>query len=247
MDAGEIFLVLAAVAVGFFAKGVTGLGGPPLAIPVLATFMGVEYAVAVIAIPAALANGWLMIENRSAATEIRSYLVPMMATGVVGTLLGVWLLLTIDDRIMSVLLGVFLLLYIVWFLVDPERKIADQTAQRLAAPAGFSAGVLVGATGVSAPVIGTYFHSLRLARTGFVFAVSVPFFFLGLMQIVSLAALGGYDQARVTAGILACIPVIVVTPVAMRVGKRLSMQAFQYVVLAVLGLAALRLLWSGLG
>ena len=247
MDAGEIFLVLAAVAVGFFAKGVTGLGGPPLAIPVLATFMGVEYAVAVIAIPAALANGWLMIENRSAATEIRSYLVPMMATGVVGTLLGVWLLLTIDDRIMSVLLGVFLLLYIVWFLVDPERKIADQTAQRLAAPAGFGAGVLVGATGVSAPVIGTYFHSLRLARTGFVFAVSVPFFFLGLMQIVSLAALGGYDQARVTAGILACIPVIVVTPVAMRVGKRLSMQAFQYVVLAVLGLAALRLLWSGLG
>ena len=57
MDAGEILLVLAAVAFGFFAKGVTGLGGPPLAIPVLATFMGVEYAVAVIAIPAALANG----------------------------------------------------------------------------------------------------------------------------------------------------------------------------------------------
>ena len=247
MDAGEIFLVLAAVAFGFFAKGVTGLGGPPLAIPVLATFMGVEYAVAVIAIPAALANGWLMLENRSAASEIRPYLVPMMATGVVGTVLGVWLLLTIDDRIMSVLLGVFILLYIAWFILDPERKIADRTAHRLAAPAGFGAGVLVGATGISAPVIGTYFHSLRLARTGFVFAVSVPFFFLGLMQIVSLAALGGYNQARITTGILACIPVVIVTPVAMRVGKRLPVQVFQYVVLAVLGLAAIRLLWSGLG
>jgi uncharacterized membrane protein YfcA len=208
--------------------------------------MGVEYAVAVIAIPAALANGWLMIENRSAATEIRPYLVPMMATGVVGTVLGVWILLSIDDRIMSLLLGVLMLLYIVWYLVDPERKITDQTAQRLAAPAGLGAGVLVGATGISAPVIGTYFHSLRLARTGFVFAVSVPFFFLGLMQIASLAALGGYDQARVTAGVLACIPVVIVTPTAMRVGKRLSVQVFQYVVLAVLGLAAVRLLWSGL-
>ncbi len=50
MEAGEILLVLAAVALGFFAKGVTGLGGPMLAIPVLASFMGVEYAVAVIAI-----------------------------------------------------------------------------------------------------------------------------------------------------------------------------------------------------
>ena len=32
MDTGEILLVLAAVAFGFFAKGVTGLGGPPLAL-----------------------------------------------------------------------------------------------------------------------------------------------------------------------------------------------------------------------
>ena len=39
MDAGEILLVLAAVSFGFFAKGVTGLGGPPLAIPVLAALL----------------------------------------------------------------------------------------------------------------------------------------------------------------------------------------------------------------
>lgn len=246
MEVGEILLVLAAVAVGFFAKGVTGLGGPPLAIPVLASFMGVEYAVAVIAIPAALANFWLMIENRSAASDIRWFLVPMMATGVVGTLLGVWLLLNIDDRIMSVLLGVFMLLYIIWYFLNPERKIDNRTARRLAAPAGFGAGVLAGATGISAPVVGTYVHSLRLARSGFVFAVAAPFFFLGLMQIASLAALGGYDQARVTTGIIACIPVVVVTPIAMRVGRRLSVQAFQYAVLVVLGIAAVRLLWSGL-
>jgi uncharacterized membrane protein YfcA len=87
---------------------------------------------------------------------------------------------------------------------------------------------------------------LRLARTGFVFAVSVPFFFLGLMQIVSLAALGGYDQARITAGLIACVPVVIVTPIAMRIGKKLSVQAFQYAVLVVLGIAAIRLLWSGL-
>ena len=246
MDVGEILLVLAAVAFGFFAKGVTGLGGPPLAIPVLASFMGVEYAVAVVAIPAALANFWLMIENRSAASGTRWFLAPMLATGVVGTLLGVWLLLNIDDRIMSVLLGLLLLLYIVWYLAEPERKIDDRTARRLAPPAGFAGGVLAGSTGISAPVFATYVHSLRLARSGFVFAVSVPFFFLGSMQIVSLATLGGYTQARVTAGIIACVPVLVVTPIAMRVGKRLSAQTFQYVVLVLLAIASVQLLWSGL-
>lgn len=246
MEGGEILVVLTAVALGFFAKGVTGLGGPMLAIPVLASFMGVEYAVAVIAIPSALANFWLMLKNRSAASDIRWFLVPMLLTGVVGTLLGVWLLVSIDDRIMSVVLGVFMLLYIIWYLLNPEWKIDDGTAQRLAAPAGFGAGVLIGATGISAPVIATYAHSLRLDRSSFVLAMSVPFFFLGIVQIVSLAALGGYDRARVTAGIIACIPVLVVTPIAMRIGKRLSVQTFQYVVLVVLGIAAIRLLWSGL-
>jgi uncharacterized membrane protein YfcA len=246
MEAGELLLVLTAVAFGFFAKGVTGLGGPPLAIPVLASFMGVEYAVAGVAIPAALANFWLMIVNRSAASGTRWFLVPMLATGVVGTMLGVWLLLNIDDRIMSVLLGLLLLLYITWYLLEPERKIDDRTARRLAPPAGFAGGVLAGATGISAPVFATYVHSLRLARSGFVFAVSVPFFFLGSMQIISLATLGAYDRARVTAGIVACVPVLVVTPIAMRVGKRLSAQTFQKVVLILLGIAAVQLLWSGL-
>lgn len=246
MDIGEILLVLAAVAVGFFAKGVTGLGGPPLAIPVLASFMGVEYAVAVVAIPGALANFWLMMENRSAAAGTRWFLVPMLSTGVIGTILGVWLLLNINDRIMSVVLGVLLVVYIINYLIKPERQVSDRTARRLAGPAGFGAGLLAGATGISAPVVGTYVHSLRLARAGFVFAVSVPFFFLGLIQVASLAALGGYDQGRVVAGIVACIPVVVVIPLAVRVGKRLAVQTFQYVVLVVLGIAAVQMLWSGL-
>ena len=246
MENGEILLVLAAVTVGFFTKGVTGLGGPPLAIPVLASFMGVEYAVAVVAIPAALANLLLLVENRSAASDTRWFLVPMLATGLVGTVIGAWLLLNIDDRIMSVLLGALILLYIIWYLVKPERKVDDSVARRLAAPAGFGAGLLAGATGISAPVVATYAHSLRLGRSGFVFAVAAPFFILGAVQIASLAVLGGYDQARVFAGIIACIPVLLVIPIAMRLGQRLSVKTFQNVVLVVLGVAAVQLLWSGL-
>jgi uncharacterized membrane protein YfcA len=246
MDLGDIVIVLAAVAIGFFAKGVTGLGGPMLAIPVLATMMGVEYAVAVIAIPGAFANAWLMIANRSAASDTRWFLVPMVVTGIVGTMLGVWLLLNIDDRAMMVILGVLILVYIGWYLFSHETKISDRTAKRLAAPAGFAAGVLGGATGISAPVVGTYVHSLQLVRTAFVFAVALPFLLLGLMQSGWLAAFGGYSQERVVAGLVACVPVLIVTPIAMRLGKRLSVQTFQYVVLGMLGISAVKLLWDGL-
>ena len=67
---------------------------------------------------------------------------------------------------MSVVLGVLILLYIVWYLLNPEAEIDDRTARRLAWPAGLGGGILVGTTGIGAPVIATYVHSLRLARSG---------------------------------------------------------------------------------
>lgn len=242
MEIGEVALVLVVVTLAFFVKGVTGLGGPPLVIPVIATFMGVEWAVAVIAIPAALSNGWLLWENRASVGVVRPFIGPMLAAGVVGTIIGVNILLSVDDRIMSVVLGVLMLAYIAWYLLNPAYKLTDRTARRLAWPTGLGGGLLHGTTGVAAPIIATYAHSLHLTRSEFVAAISVPFFVLGTVQMIGLLALGGYDQERLIAGLIACIPVLVVTPYGMRLGRRLSSQVFQYAVLAVLGLAAVRLL-----
>lgn len=242
MDVSEIVIVLVVVTVAFFVKGITGLGGPPLVIPVVATFMGVEWAVAVIAIPAALSNGWLLLENRDSLAGIRPYIAPILAAGAVGTFVGVKILLSVDDRIMSIVLGVLMLMYIVWYLFNPATKLGDRAARWLAWPAGLGGGILHGTTGVAAPVIATYAHSLRLPRSEFVAAISLPFVVLGVVQIVSLLALGGYDRERILAGLIACVPVLLVTPYGMRLGRKLSLETFQYVVLAVLGVAAVRLL-----
>ena len=242
MEIGEVLLVLVVVTLAFLVKGVTGLGGPPLVIPVIATFMGVEWAVAVVAIPAGLANFWLLWDNRTALSAVRPFMGALLAGGLVGTIVGVRILLSVDDRIMSIVLGVLILLYIVWYLFNPETSIDDRTARWLAWPAGLGGGVLLGTTGVAAPIIATYAHSLRLSRSEFVAAVSLPFVVLGLMQMVSLAAFGGYDRERILAGLIVCVPVLVVTPLGIRLGRRLSHQVFQYAVLAVLGLAAVRLL-----
>lgn len=242
MEIGELVIVLVVVTLAFLVKGVTGIGGPPLVIPVLATFMGVEWAVAVIVIPAVLSNSWLLWENRASLAAIRPYIVPILLGGLVGTVVGVKILLTVDDRIMSIVLGVFILLYIAWFMFNPETQLSDRAARWLAWPTGVGGGILLGTTGVAAPIIGTYAHSLRLSRSGFVAAVSLPFVALGLVQMSSLFAFGGYDQERFLAGLLVCVPVLIVTPLGMRLGRRLSLQGFQYAVLVVLGIAAVRLL-----
>ena len=244
MDYGQIAVVLLAVSIGFFVTGIPGIGGPMFAIPVLASFAGVEFAVAVIAIPTLVANAWLLWQNRTASSTVRRYLIPMLIAGTVGILIGVWILVSVDDRVLSLILALTVIGYIVWYLATPQFQLGERAAQRLSAPVGFFAGGLHGATGISAPVVATYFHSLNLPRTAFIIAVTVPFAVLGAVQIVSLAAVGAYDAERLAAAAIAVIPVVVVLPLGTRVGERVSHRTFQVLVLAVLAAAALRLLWS---
>lgn len=244
MDVAEILLVVAAVSAGFFAKGVTGIGGPLVAIPVLASFQGVEYAVAVIAIPTLVANTWLVWEHRSAAALVRRYLTGLLVAGVLGVVAGAWILVSVGDRVLAATLALFVIAYIIWYAGNAEFRLDEEVARRLTVPVGLVGGALQGATGVSAPVIATYMHSMRLPRDGFIFAVTVPFWLLGAVQIVSMSALGVYDTDRLVAAAFALVPVMVVLPVAMRVGTRLSPRAFEVTVLVVLAATAVRLLWT---
>lgn len=244
MDIGQILLVLAAVTVGFFAKGVTGIGGPIIAIPVLAAFMGVEYAVAVITIPALAANAWMMWVHRESASSVRQYLIPLLVAGAVGVVFGAWILVTANEDVLALALALFVIVYIIWYSTHTEFKLSEKHATRLTIPVGLVGGGLQGATGISAPVIATFVHSLRLPRAGFIFAITVPFTVLGMVQVISMAALGVYTTDRLFAALLAIIPVAFVLPIAMRLSSKLSQRTFENVVLVLLGVTAARLIWS---
>lgn len=246
MEPFQLVMVALAVMIGFFAKGVTGIGGPMLAIPVLASFTGVEFAVVVIAIPTLIANSWLLWKTRSSSGAVWWFMAPLLVAGTLGTVGGAWILTRVDEKVASVVLGSIVLAYIVWYLLDLDVHLSRRWARRLAAPVGFAGGALVGSTGISAPVLATYTHALDLPRPAFIFAISVPFWTLGVVQMGSYVAFGAYDVERLLAGLVASIPAFAVMPLATRIGERLSKRAFQLAVLAILAASALRLLWSAI-
>lgn len=244
MSVGEIALAVAAVAIGFFAKGAIGLGGPLLAIPVLAGFSGIEFAVVVIAIPTFVANCWLLWVTRHSASGVGWFLKPMLVAGAVGTAIGAWILTSVEERYVSLVLAALIIAYIGLYASRTDFKLSETAAKRLAVPAGFFGGWLIGTTGIGAPVIATYIHSLNVARTSFIFAVTLPFWALGGVQLISYTTLGAYDTSRVVAGLIATIPAFAVLPIATRLGGRLSHEKFRIAVLVVLGAAAVRLITS---
>lgn len=244
MDPLEILLVVVTVGIGFFVKGVTGMGGPTLAIPVMAGFVGIEQAVIVISVPAVVANTWLLWAHRGSARETTSYLPSMLVAGFFGTLAGAYLLRELDDIVLSWVFAGVVIAYIVRYLTNQEFRIGDRLARWLSPPVGLVGGVLQGATGVSSPVLATYLHGLRLAPSVFVLSITVPFWLFGVVQFAGYWSLDMLTWDRLGQGAIATIPALMVVPIGMRVSKRIQKKTFEYAVLGVLFVSAIRLVWS---
>ena len=161
-----------------------------------------------------------------------------------GAALGSWALVSADNRALSLGLALLILIYVALNLANREFILGRKTARILAAPVGLIGGWLQGATGIAAPVFATYLHALGLPRRQFIFAITLPFWTNGLVQFISLGAFGGYDRERIIAGLVSAIPVMVVLPIGIRHGDKLSQRSFRSAILGILCLAAVALVYG---
>jgi uncharacterized protein len=246
MEWSEVVLVTVAVTLGYFVKGVTGMGGPLVAIPIIATSTSVEHAVVVVSMANLVANGFLVWEHRTAAAGIRWFLVPLVVAGTVGTVAGSWLLTELDDRVLSLALAAVISAYIIRFLTTADVHLSAGLGRRLAAPVGLAGGLMTGGTGTGGPLYATYLHALRLPRAAFVFTISLLFLIFGPIQMVVLASLGSFTQERTLQAVVAIVPALVAAPVGAVLARRLPQRWFQRAVLAILALSAIRLVVDAL-
>ncbi|MBK5268160.1 MAG: sulfite exporter TauE/SafE family protein [Acidimicrobiia bacterium] len=237
----ELVLILVVVSFAFWVKGVAGFGGPLIAIPLLAPFLGVEAAVVAVVIPNLVANLMMLWTNRHAAAPNRKLLVRLIGAGAIGAIGGTVLLTRLDDRILSVVLAATVLMYIVASLAHPQFRMSRDVGMKLAAPVGLVGGVLHGATGNSGTVFGSFYHSLNLPRDEFVFALTVTFLGFGSLQIATLAQLGRFSGPPLIRALIAILPVLVVVPLGEAVSRRLNANVFGRVVLALLAFSAVAL------
>ena len=243
----EFALVLAVIAVAYVVKGVAGMGGPLVAVPFIAAFTSVEYAVVVLSLANMVSNGWLLWEHRAGARGTGFVMIPFLTVGTVAVIAGTWILTEIDDRILSMLIALVIAFYIWRHLADPQFGLDRKTARRVAAPMGLLGGGLLGATGTAGPLIATFLHSIRLNRSSFIHMMSITFTVFGLVQLVTLVVLGAFTPERTTQALWAILPVAAMTVLGIRIGRLIKPKTFERVVLTLLAIAAIRLISSALG
>ncbi len=241
MDFSTLALIFVAVGAGAVAKGATGMGMPLIAIPVLATLFGLQHAIAVLLIPVFVSNVWQIWRFRHARDDRKSgFLIPMLAACVIGVVGGTWFLTTVPERGLELTLGLLLVGYLVLRIVNPHFVVDGQAARRWAVPAGLGAGLLHGATGISAPIGVTFIHAMRLGREPLVFAISAMFLTLGIVQAPSLWIAGVLEPEWLVQGVFALLPTFIFMPLGQWLASKLSAEAFDRMILVFLGVIGLK-------
>lgn len=237
--------VLAAVALlftGAFVKGILGLGLPMIAIPGLTLIVGLPQALAICAVPVALANAWQVWQFRAARGDLRM-LLGFVTAGGVGVALGTWLLVQVPAAVLEAVLAAMLILYLGLHLRRSGPLIAPATARRISPSVGIAAGILHGATGIAGPIGITFFHSMRLPRPEFIFATGVMFLSFAVVQLPLLGATGILGGDALVTAILGLPAVAAGLFLGNTAARRIDARMFDRLVLVVLSWTALSLLW----
>ena len=238
----ENFAAMAlALGVGGLVKGATGMGLPIVALPILAAFLGVQHAVALICFPVLVTNLWQVFRLR-ADFWAADFLPRLMLGGLVGIALGTVIIASVPERSLSLALALVVLLYVGLRLTRPQLVLSRAHGLTFAVPAGLAAGLLQGATGIGSPVGATYIHAMRLGRTAHVFALSAMFLLFAVVQIPALAIAGVLTPKVALEGAFAVLPALMMLPVGSWLASHLSQAMFDRLVLALLLVVALQML-----
>ena len=232
------------IALAYIVYGLTGFGSSITALPLLALMIPLRLAVPLMVI-FDLSVGVLMgVANRRIIErrEVRT-LLPYMAAGM---LLGVTLLVKAPERVLLLLLGVFVLAYAAWsLLLRVEQR---PLSTRWAAPLGTVGGIFTALYGTGGPIYTIYLARRITDKSVLRATISGLIFLAALGRLGLFAGAGLYSQAQV-------LPLAaVLLPCALfglwfghRLHRRLPAERVVQIVWVILILGGIGLVWRGAG
>ena len=242
MTTESLIIIFVALAAGSLVKGISGLGLPLTAIPVMASFMDVDRAVAIMVIPGVLINIWLLWTYRASAVQIPK-LALVCATGVLGVIAGALILSSVPGWYLLLVMAIWLGGYLFTLIFRLKLTSAGPVTKHMPLFVVGTAGVIQGAIGTAGPVLAPYVHSLNLKQPQYVFVVSVLFQIFALTQLVSFIWLGLIGLERAFESMLACIPIAIFLPLAVWLSRFFNDKAFNILIVGLLVVIEIRLIW----
>jgi uncharacterized membrane protein YfcA len=245
MDYTALSIILAAIVVGSFAKGATGIGLPLIAIPTVGAFIGIEKAIVTMTIPVFVSNVWIVWGHRKLFRNIPGLKLALVVAAV-GTMLGTTVLVLISERWLITVMASWIGLYLLNVWLNPGWRLQGKAAAIGGPVFAFIGGISQGATGIAGPPVAIWMHSYRVTGEAFVFGVSIMFMTIAGMHLLGVSTVGLMDQTRMIHGLLAAIPTIIFVELGMRTTKKISPKTFNRIILAFVCVMECRLIYKAI-
>lgn len=236
---GLVAAALLAIALGSVFKGITGVGLPILAVPMIATFTSVADAVVLMVLPGLAANFLVIFTHRKWYLLVEHKIFLVM--GFLGGFVGTWLLSIMGDRSLKLLLAVWLGVYLVQYFSRGTGNHTYNIPRWLAGVFGASAGTIQGAMGISASIVGPYYHASGLARETYAFMTAFTFLLFGLAQFTAMSQVALLTTDRLAIGLIAIVPTLLFTQVGLRISRKISEKAFNRLLIVLFVLMEIKL------
>ena len=227
-------------------KGAIGFGFPSLATPLLSLVVDVKTAVVVLILPNIVMDG-IQFARRGAPLATLRRLGTLLLSGGVGIVLGTRVLTLLSPRTATLILGVFVLIFVALSVTGLAPKIPPHWEPWLSPPAGFAAGVIGGVTNSPATALVLYFHGIGLAKHDFISSIAFTFFFYKLVQLGAVTWYGLLPWSLLGVSVALTAVALAGFAVGLRVQDRLDQRSFNRVVLVFLAVLGAWLLVRGRG
>ena len=167
-------------------KGLIGIGLPTVALALLVHFVPLREGAALMVLPAVLTNIWQASSGGHGLALLKRFWL-MLVMLCLATWVGVGLLVTSDERLMSGIFGVVITLYAIVGLTRPvPRPLGRRSEVWLSPLIGIANGLLNGLTGSFAFPGILYLEALRLSRDAMIQAMGILFLVASTALAVAL-------------------------------------------------------------
>lgn len=219
-------LVAVAFLTGGIVKGLSGIGLPMVALPILSFGVSVPTAVALTMAPILITNGIQAVSGGRLLAVVRRFW-PMQLTLAATLILSTTFLTRIDNNVLLIVTGAVLSCSVIAMLLAGDWTIP----QRLQRPAGMVIGLFAGAIGGVSSLFGIpiliYMSALGLERADFLASISVVYFLAAVPYVISLITLGGIPPSVMVVSALAVIPAMTGMTVAGHFARRMDEARFR--------------------
>ncbi|MEM0990645.1 MAG: sulfite exporter TauE/SafE family protein [Pseudomonadota bacterium] len=243
-------LTLAAIAgvylLAGLVKGATGFGLPVVSVTLLPFFVPIDMALALNAIVITATN----LQQIRQAGEVRAGLGaawPMMLGMAIMVPIGAQFTVGISATSLMIILGTFVLLFVISSFLNPSLKIPSNWHQRTGFGMGLLSGVVGAITSAPGPIFVSYVHALHLPRPIYMAALGFIMLLFGFVLALSFIFVGLLRWEHVLPGLLGIPPAIFGMWLGNGWGKRLPVETFRKVVLALLGVLAVMIIRRAIG